>query len=280
VNNILKRLALLVLLLGAVVGAGTISFVSLEGLSPFDALYLTFLTISTLGYSNITPTTSAGKVVAMVLLVFGFGIFSALVVTTTQAILERKENQRRIHQINTLVSLYFSDVGNELLSIFCKNDPFISGSWVAFSESGSGQDADFHKLIDKLNEHTYTLEITYPQIPSLKSFLDSRGDLLLRLLENQHILEHGPFMNLLRSIFHLRHELTTEADKNASKHPTLEHINSDAVKVYRYSCALWVEHMQYQRKNYPTLFRTSLESNPFYRTKKMTRPTDQPANLT
>jgi hypothetical protein len=273
-NSVFKRLVLLVISLVAVIAAGTAGFAALEGLTPFNALYLTFLTVSTIGYSNTSPMTTGGKLLAMGLLVLGFGIFSAVIVTTTQAIFERKETQRRKHKINTLVALYYSDVGNELLFFFCKFDPALEGDCLAFPGQGSWQDTDFYNLSEKLKTRSYALEIDRAQLPALKSLLDARGDLLLRLLENQHILEHGLFMNLLRATFHLRHELATEADKTATRHPTLEHINNDARKVYQFSSGLWVEHMQYQRKTYPALFHTSLQNNPFCKKQNTARTED------
>jgi voltage-gated potassium channel len=273
VNSVFKRLAFLVLLMFAVVAAGTASFAALEGLSAFDALYLTFLTISTLGYSNISPTTNDGKLVAMALLVIGFGIFSTLVVTATQAIFERKEGLRRIHQINTLIALYFSDVGNELLHFFCKFDPALAGKCLVATDLGNWQDSDFHNIMALMKTHTFALEIEKDQLPVLRGMLDSRNDLLLRLLENPHILEHGLFMDMLRAVFHLRHELATDADKSAIKRPTLEHLDNDARKVYQFSSLLWAEHMQYQRKTYPNLFRASLENNPFIKKEQQSSAT-------
>jgi hypothetical protein len=152
-----------------------------------------------------------------------------------------------------------------LLSFFCKNDPTLKSSCGIAPQSGSWRDEDFLDLSTKLNARTCSLEMEQSQLPALKSTLDARSDLLLRLLENQHVLEYELFMALLRAIFHLRHELATEADKAAAKHPTLEHINNDAKKVYQLSSALWVEHMKYQQKTYPALFHTALENNPFYK---------------
>jgi len=64
--------ALLLLLL--VVIAGTAGFMYLEGLSPFDSLYMTVVTITTVGYGDITPRTFYGRIFTTGLIVSGVGI--------------------------------------------------------------------------------------------------------------------------------------------------------------------------------------------------------------
>jgi voltage-gated potassium channel len=63
------------LVLGAAILLGVF-----ESLSPFEALYLTITTLTTLGYGDLTPLTAAGRLTSMVLavggllLVFGVGV--------------------------------------------------------------------------------------------------------------------------------------------------------------------------------------------------------------
>ena len=65
-------IALLLLLL--VVIAGTAGFMYLEGLSLFDSLYMTVVTITTVGYGDITPRTFYGRIFTTGLIVSGVGI--------------------------------------------------------------------------------------------------------------------------------------------------------------------------------------------------------------
>ena len=66
-------------LIAALLGGAVILFIVVERLTPFDALYLTISTLTTLGYGDIVPRTIAGRVVTMftavsgLLLVFGIG---------------------------------------------------------------------------------------------------------------------------------------------------------------------------------------------------------------
>lgn len=46
--------------------------------SPEDALWWSFVTITTVGYGDIVPVTSGGRVIAAILMSFGVGVFSLL----------------------------------------------------------------------------------------------------------------------------------------------------------------------------------------------------------
>ena len=67
------RLVHIVLLLFTVVGAGTLGYVAIEGWSAFDALYMTVTTVSSVGYGEIHPLSTAGRAFTLVLIVAGLG---------------------------------------------------------------------------------------------------------------------------------------------------------------------------------------------------------------
>lgn len=70
----LDRLKIILTAFGAVLAAGVVGFMALEGLAFFDALYMTVVTVATVGYGDIVPRTFAGRTFTMVLIIAGVGM--------------------------------------------------------------------------------------------------------------------------------------------------------------------------------------------------------------
>ncbi|MBI2561910.1 MAG: potassium channel protein [candidate division NC10 bacterium] len=68
-----KRLALIGALFLAVFSAGTAAFMLVEGWPFLDALYMTTITLSTVGFQEVHPLTTGGRLVAMALILGGTG---------------------------------------------------------------------------------------------------------------------------------------------------------------------------------------------------------------
>jgi voltage-gated potassium channel len=84
-NKQLSPLAKLRLVLGAAVGLvllGVLGFGLLEDMGPLDALYMTIITISTVGFGEVQPLHWAGRIFVMFLIVGGVGMawFTASIV--------------------------------------------------------------------------------------------------------------------------------------------------------------------------------------------------------
>ena len=58
----LRRIVGAVLLTGSALAAGIIGFMWIEKFSFLDALYMTMITVSTVGYQEVHPLSAAGKI--------------------------------------------------------------------------------------------------------------------------------------------------------------------------------------------------------------------------
>src|SRR5260370_12597842 len=85
---ILIAIALLVTLTG-----GTLGFIVIEHYPPFDAFYMTRITITTVGYAEVHPLSLSGRVFNSFLIFFGVTIMLLAVGAMTQAIIELELNQ-------------------------------------------------------------------------------------------------------------------------------------------------------------------------------------------
>lgn len=69
------RITKVALLLLSIVLFGTISYHLIEGWSLFDSLYMTVMTVTTTGYRELAEMSTAGRVLSMLLMFVGVGIF-------------------------------------------------------------------------------------------------------------------------------------------------------------------------------------------------------------
>ena len=96
-----------VVLLALVIVGGTFGYVLIEGWTPWDAFYMTVITITTVGYEEIHHLSRAGEMFTVVLLLGGVG--TALYTFTLLATLvveggvpKRLQRRRLIHMLNTI----------------------------------------------------------------------------------------------------------------------------------------------------------------------------------
>ena len=83
---------LMVLLLSLLVGAG-VFYSSVEGWSLIDTLYFCVMTMSTIGYGDLVPTSSLSKSFTMIFSILSIGVFAAVVSKVVSIILLRKRTR-------------------------------------------------------------------------------------------------------------------------------------------------------------------------------------------
>ncbi len=69
----LRRLVMAALALLAVLVIGTVGYMIISGASLFDALYMTVITVGTVGFAETIPLGDAGRAFTMALILIGFG---------------------------------------------------------------------------------------------------------------------------------------------------------------------------------------------------------------
>ena len=79
---------LAVLLLVGIVVVGTVGYILIEHYSLIEALYMTIITMSTVGFEEVEPLSDAGRIFTFFLIVFSFGIFAYAVTTLTRYIVD------------------------------------------------------------------------------------------------------------------------------------------------------------------------------------------------
>ena len=93
----MRRLRNWILILGSgvllIVTGGTLGFIWIEHYSPFDAFYMTLITITTVGYQELHPLSFYGRIFNSFLIVFGVTMLLLAVGGMTQVIIELELTQ-------------------------------------------------------------------------------------------------------------------------------------------------------------------------------------------
>jgi len=71
-----------------VIVGGTIGYVVIEGMGAFDALYMTTITVTTIGFKEVFPLSTAGRLFTMVLAFAGIGVILVIASEFARAMLE------------------------------------------------------------------------------------------------------------------------------------------------------------------------------------------------
>ncbi len=234
-----------------------------EDASLSDAVYFTIVTMSTVGYGDITPKTPAGKVIAVFLILTGVVTFVGVISSVVDLFFNRKSEELRHKKLHVLIGIFFSEMGNALTHIISRADPEKEQLQAMFAEKKIWNSDMLATLNAYLATRQYALNREQMDLPALKTFLCQKKDVLLRLLEHPVLIDEEAFTELLRAIFHVYEEFYYRLDiKHLSEHDA-HHIMHDIQRVYSAIGTQWGDYMIYLHANHPHLLLYSITLNPF-----------------
>jgi len=175
-----ELLTLIALLAFVVTTAGIALYVLEEQINPnitslFDALYLALVTMSTVGYGDISPVTNEGKVIAMVSIISGLGLISfvtsVIVTAFSEKLIELKEN-RIVEQIQKSKQFLIICGYGQLTKMFLRQEESKEYNYIILDKNqekvdlaiADGHntikaDASRHEVLDKLVLKEYDVTI-------------------------------------------------------------------------------------------------------------------------
>lgn len=178
-------------------------------------------------------------------------------------VLAIRERRIILDRLNMVIGSFFSVVGKDLLKFFSEFDPNtdrIRRDLIITNQWSAGEFLDMSK---RLKKYDYAITIRRGDLGSLKQKLVKEREFMLRLLENQNLLEHDAFTGLLMSVFHLAEELESRPDLTRLSELDLRHIAADIQRAYSLLISEWLSYMKHLRENYPYLFSFAMRTNPF-----------------
>jgi NADH:ubiquinone oxidoreductase subunit K len=258
-----KRFRFLLLLPIVVVIIGTIGMMAIEHLSFVDALYFTIVTIATVGYGDVTPVTTGGKVFSIFLIIVGIGSFVTLLTSIVEWFSRRRQYSLHQHRLNMLIGVFFTEVGNQLLHTFTSYDPNIDSVRRDFIVTAQWSEKDFMQLHTKLTNYHFTVVPSRLDLDMLYRYLKEKGDLLIRQLENVDLIENETYVQLLWAVVHLRDELAARPTFFNLPETDVAHIVIDVQRAYTLLVNQWLDYMLFLKNRYPFLFSLASRTNPF-----------------
>lgn len=186
-----------------------------------------------------------------------------LVTVIVDQVLRLREKAAMLNKLNMVIGTFFSEVGTRLLKSFSGFDHHIDRIRPEMVVKGDWTDRRFNRVLADLQQYDYRIDVQKGDLPGLKLFLGGKRDFLLRLLENQNLLEHETFTELLWAVFHLTEELDARADLTKLSAADREHLAVDIRRAYVILISEWISYMRHLKKEYPHLFSLAVRTNPF-----------------
>ncbi len=257
------RLKFYIVLLALVLTSGVVGFIIIEGLSPLDSLYLTIVTISTVGYGDITAKTDAGKLLGIFVILVGVGSFIFVAANSIELTFQRKEAITRNKKVNMIVGVFFSETGVPLIRNMkgaITSGEVLTGSLLVQND---WSDEDFRDAKTSLGNFNFEIDIHKVDLEQVHLLLSGNRTFLVQLLQHPALFEHEAFTDLLNAVFHFEEELSVRENFALLPESDLNHLAGDAKRVVSLIAVQWLDYMQHLKKNYPYLFSLAVRTNPF-----------------
>jgi len=186
-----------------------------------------------------------------------------LVTIIVDRFLRIRERMALLKKLNMVIGAFFSEVGTKLLKYFSMFDTDAGPLGGKLIVTEAWTDRQFDDAIRDLKAHQARMDCNRGDLAGLKEFLTARRGFLLGLLENQNLMEHETFTELLWAVFHLMEELDSRNEVKALARSDGEHIAGDIKRAYVILIIEWLSYMRHLKKEYPYLFSLAVRTNPF-----------------
>ncbi len=189
-------------------------------------------------------------------------IYIIVVTLLFERVLRQRERQSIMRKLNMVIGVYFSEFGNRLLKELSVHIVGSEELKKRLRMTGSWKKRDFDAALEYLRQNNQRISINTDALPGLKQFMVGKRSFLLSLLENQNLLEHENFTDLLWAAFHIVEELEARESFDHIPLSDKEHINGDIMRVFVHLIREWILYMQHLKEDYPYLFSLAVRLNP------------------
>ncbi|PKQ36818.1 MAG: hypothetical protein CVT59_10925 [Actinobacteria bacterium HGW-Actinobacteria-1] len=186
-----------------------------------------------------------------------------LVTVILNELLERRSRADLLHKLNMVIGAFFAETGTDLLGLLAAFDSIADTVRDEMIPAPGWTGRQFTDARTAIAAHDFKVDATRGDLVALRDYLVAQRPFLLRLLENQNLLEHQSFTDTLWAVFHLADELAHRDDLASLPASDLAHLSGDIKRAYAALAVQWLAHLQHLKTNYPYLFSLAVRTNPF-----------------
>ncbi|PWB87597.1 hypothetical protein [Methanobrevibacter thaueri] len=191
-----------------------------------------------------------------------------LVAFLLDEIIEKKEKEAMLEKLDMLMSTFFSEVGNDLISQLSSVNKYTANT-ENLKLIKNWDDKDYDAKLAELKSASIDFQADVPKeereefLENLRVFLASKREFIINLMTNPNLLEKEEFTGLITAILHLDEELEHRKDLALVQDADFGHLNGDMQRVYGKLVYEWVYYLKYLNKHYPYMIALIVRTNPF-----------------
>lgn len=204
-----------------------------------------------------------GESVFLLLQDLAFVPVQAIIVTLVlERLINLVEKQNKLKKTNVIISAFFSEAGTPILFAFAEQNVNHQGfpELLALSENTDRNLKMVKKSVDGFDYH---IHVTPEKLEKLKGILADRKSYLISLLENNNLMEHDSFTDMLWAVFHVADELQTRGNLEELTAADYAHLSTDILRAYKILILEWLSYIKYLKTEYPYLYTIAVRKNPF-----------------
>jgi hypothetical protein len=183
-------------------------------------------------------------------------------------IIEKKEKEAMLEKLDMLMSTFFSEVGNELISQLSSANKY-KASTENLKSIKDWDEKDYDNKLAELKDSNIDFSADIPPeqreefLNDLGTFLTDKREFIINMINNPNLLEKEEFTGLINAILHLDEELEHRKDLTKVTDADFAHLNGDMQRVYNKLVHEWVYYLKYLYKHYPYMIALIIRTNPF-----------------
>lgn len=191
-----------------------------------------------------------------------------LVAFLLDEIIEKKEKEAMLEKLDMLMSTFFSEIGNELISQLSGVNKYKTNT-ENLKSIRNWDEKDFDNKLAELKDKSidFSAEISLEEreefLDNLRTLLVGKREFIINMINNPNLLEKEEFTGLINAILHLDEELEHRKDLSLVTDTDFAHLNGDMQRVYDKLVHEWVYYLKYLYKHHPYMIALIIRTNPF-----------------